>query len=88
MELARIELWWLDTLPLDRELLLGEVMPHHPLDLLIWQAQQFGDDTQGDDWLRLKSWFLGAITVEEHLPENEVFLLLALDGLHVCSAGD
>ena len=64
MQPARVELRWLDTLPLDGQLLLREVMPHHPLYLLIWQAQQIGDDTQADDWLRLKSWFLGAITVE------------------------
>ena len=88
MELARVELWWLDTLPLDRELLLGEVMPHHPLDLLIRQAQQFGDDTQGDDGLCLKSWLLGAIAEEEYLPEDEIFLMLVLNVLHVCSAVD
>ena len=49
MELARIELRWLDALPLHRQLLLGEVLPHYPLDLLIRQAQQFGDDAQGND---------------------------------------
>ena len=82
MELARIELWWLDALPLYRQLLLGKVLPHHPLDLLIRQAQQFSHDTQADDGLRLKGWLLGAIAEEEHPPEDEALLLL-VDGLHV-----
>ena len=88
MQLARVELRWLDALPLDQELLLGEVMPHHPLYLLIWQTQQLGDDTQGDDGLRLKNWFLGAIAEEEHLPEDKVFLLLVLNVLHAYFADD
>ena len=43
MQLARVELRWLDAIPLDQLLLLVEVLAHHPLDLLKRHLQQFGN---------------------------------------------
>ena len=51
MQLARVELRWLDALPLDQLLLLVEVLAYHPLDLLKRHVQQFGNDSNRDDGL-------------------------------------
>lgn len=53
VQLTRVELRWLDAVPLDGQLLLGEVLPHHPLDFLVRNTQQFSDDSYGDDGLRI-----------------------------------
>ena len=51
MQLARVELRWLNALPLDQLLLLVEMLPHHPLDLLKRHEQQFGNNSYIYDWL-------------------------------------
>ena len=38
VQLARVQLRWLDALPLNQELLLGEVMAHQPFSLLVRHA--------------------------------------------------
>ena len=45
VQLAWVEHRRLDTLSFDQLLFLGKVLSHHPLDLLIWYAQQFCDDS-------------------------------------------
>ena len=53
MQPARVELRWLNALPLDQELLLGLVMAYQPFGPLIGHAKKFGDDSYGDDGLSL-----------------------------------
>ena len=62
MQLARIELRWLDAVPLGFQLLLGKMMPYHPPDLFEWHAQQIGDETNRDDGLCIYGRFFGAIS--------------------------
>ena len=45
MQPARVELRWLNALPLDQELLLGLVMANQPFGPLIRHAKQFSDDS-------------------------------------------
>jgi len=68
MQLGRVQLRWLDALPLDQKLLLGKVLPHNPPDLLKWYVQQIGDNSYRDDGLRILGRLLGAIAEEQHLP--------------------
>ena len=51
MQLARVELRWLDALPLDQLLLLVEMLAHHSLDLLKWHVKQFSNYSYRDDGL-------------------------------------
>jgi len=83
MQHGRVELRWLDALPLDQKLLLGKVLPHNPPDLLKWYVQQIGDNSYRDDGLRILGRLLGAIAEEQHLPEHKALLLITDDGLHL-----
>ena len=87
MELGSLELWWLDAFPLDdsRLLLLVEVLPNHPLDLLERQVQQPSDNTHRDDRLCINDRLLCTVAQEENLSEKVCFFILGTVGnrLHI-----
>ena len=72
VQLARLELWWLDTLSLDGLLLLGEVPSDEPLDLLHRHLEELSYDTGSNDGPRRGLGHLGPVAQEEGFPRQVV----------------